>query len=111
MSANERIPAGKLYQGRAFREAELAARALSAEIYILSAGLGLVSQLDDVPAYSLTVANGADNILARLDPPHDKPRPFGGENFRARPTRRPSSTYSSKRRAWCSSPPAVPTFT
>jgi hypothetical protein len=64
--APRRIPARELYQGRAFREAELAARPLAAKLYVLSAGLGLIHADREVPPYSLTVANGVDNILDRL---------------------------------------------
>jgi hypothetical protein len=66
--AKNRIPARKLYQGRAFREAELAAEPIGARVYIISAGLGLIPAELEIPAYSLTVANGADNILARIEP-------------------------------------------
>jgi hypothetical protein len=71
--APRRIPARELYQGRAFREAELAARPLSAKLYVLSAGLGLIAADREVPPYSLTVANGADNILDRLAVPGAAP--------------------------------------
>lgn len=67
-SADNRLPARALYQGRAFREAELAARPLAADIYVISAGLGIVSADCAIPSYSLTVVAGADNILARLEP-------------------------------------------
>lgn len=69
-AARTRIPARQLYQGRAFREVELAARPVAAEVYIISAGLGLVGADDPIPSYSLTVASGPDNILARLEPSH-----------------------------------------
>lgn len=69
-AARTRIPARQLYQGRAFREAELAARPIAAEVYIISAGLGLVRADDPIPAYSLTVASGPDNILSRIEMSH-----------------------------------------
>lgn len=72
--AAKRIPARQLYRGRAFREAEHAARPMAAELYILSAGLGLIPADREVPAYSLTVANGADNILDRIEDPGVAPR-------------------------------------
>lgn len=62
-----RLPARELYQGRAFREAELAAAA-GGKMYVLSAGIGLVPVEVEIPAYSLTVAEGPDNVLARLTP-------------------------------------------
>jgi hypothetical protein len=69
-AARTRIPAWQLYQGRAFREAKLAAQPIAAEVYIISAGLGLVRADDSIPAYSLTVASGPDNILARIETSH-----------------------------------------
>lgn len=70
--AKSRLPAAKLYSGRAFREAERAAAPISARVYVLSAGLGLIPVDLEVPSYSLTVANGVDNILARLEGPEDR---------------------------------------
>lgn len=65
--AEARVPARSLYQGRAFREAKIAARPLAAKVYIISAGLGLIADDHAIPAYSLTVANGSDNILSRFE--------------------------------------------
>lgn len=67
-AAKRRIAARELYQGRAFREAELAATPIGANFYVISAGLGLVSADTQIPPYSLTVANGADNVLSRIQP-------------------------------------------
>jgi hypothetical protein len=64
--APERVPARELYQGRAFREAEIAAAPRGSPMYVLSAGLGLIPVDVEIPSYSLTVAEGADNILRRL---------------------------------------------
>lgn len=72
-SAPRRIPARQLYQGRAFREAELAAGPLAAKLYVLSAGLGLIPADREIPPYSLTVANGADNVLTLLEAPSTGP--------------------------------------
>jgi hypothetical protein len=59
-------PAAELYQGRAFAEAKNIAMELSADLYIASAGLGLISAEDAVPSYSLTVVGeSADNVLRR----------------------------------------------
>jgi hypothetical protein len=68
-SAPSRIPARELYQGRAFREAELAAGPLAARLYVLSAGLGLIAADHEIPPYSMTVASGADNVLALFEAP------------------------------------------
>lgn len=59
--------ASGLYCGRSFREAEVAASMISADLYVASAGLGLVPADVVVPSYSLTVASGArDSILDRV---------------------------------------------
>lgn len=65
--AGKRVPARQLYQGRAFREAELAALPTAGGLYVISAGLGLIPAELEIPPYSLTVANGTDNILSRLE--------------------------------------------
>ena len=56
-----------LYCGRAFREAEAAAKISGGRFMVVSAGLGLVGSDIAVPSYSLTVVPGAgDNILDRI---------------------------------------------
>jgi hypothetical protein len=55
-----------LYQGRAFNEAKAAAKTLSAGLYIISAGLGLINSQRRVPSYNLTVTEkSSDNVLHR----------------------------------------------
>lgn len=51
-----------LYQGRSISECRLASRRLSAGLYVVSAGLGLVSITDLVPNYSLTISEGTGSI-------------------------------------------------
>ena len=63
-----RVPARSLYRGRGFREAETAASPLSAKMYVLSAGMGLIPVDVEIPSYALTVAEGTDNILSKLRP-------------------------------------------
>lgn len=70
-SADGHVPARTLYKGRAFREAEIAAAGLGSSLYVISAGLGLISADRRIPSYSLTVANGEDNVMERLAPPKD----------------------------------------
>ena len=58
--------AGELYQGRAFTEAKAAARSIEADLYIVSAGLGLVHSRREVPSYNLTVTErSSNNVLNR----------------------------------------------
>ena len=62
--------ASELYCGRSFALARGAADALSAPLYIISAGVGLVHADDLIPPYSLTVAPGSpDNVLAKITSP------------------------------------------
>lgn len=57
-----------LYCGRSFFEAVKAAQHAQGDLYIVSAGLGLVSSNDEVPAYNLTVSKGtADCVMAKLE--------------------------------------------
>jgi hypothetical protein len=60
-----RSPAHRVYCGRAVSEALIAARATNANVYFVSAGLGLVKCDDQIPAYSLTVADSGDDAIAR----------------------------------------------
>ena len=56
---------GALYCGRAFREAEAAAADTSGMMFVVSAGVGLVSANAKVPSYSLTIAErSSDNVLS-----------------------------------------------
>lgn len=64
--ALERHTAGGLYAGRSFRHAVTAATRLSAELRIVSAGMGLLAVDTPVPSYSLTISGGSpDSILER----------------------------------------------
>lgn len=58
---------GEVYCGRAYREAIYAAKELSAELAVISAGLGVVRANRRIPAYSLTVSSGnEDTILDKI---------------------------------------------
>lgn len=56
--ASDRVPAEKLYQGRAMREAEAAAKQSRARLVIVSAGVGLVSAETPIPSYEATITIG-----------------------------------------------------
>lgn len=59
--------ARNLYAGRSFVEAIKATDASGAELYVVSAGLGLVRGDDTVPSYSLTVSKGdSDCVMLKL---------------------------------------------
>lgn len=61
-------PAQYLYCGRSFFEAVKAAQTAQAELYIVSAGLGLVHGNDEVPSYNLTISRGnSDCVMTKLD--------------------------------------------
>src|SRR5436190_1107405 len=60
-------PVTDLYAGRGFQEAVLAARRLGAELFVASAGLGLVRESATVPSYACTIlANAHDSIADRV---------------------------------------------
>ena len=65
-AAGPRYVANSLYGGRSFREAELVAESLEAPLYVVSAGLGLTSAEDLVPAYDLTVSGTGPTVLPVL---------------------------------------------
>jgi hypothetical protein len=58
------LPAMQFYAGRAFGLAAEAARLADAKLYVLSAGLGLVSARRHIPVYSLTVAEGHEDSVS-----------------------------------------------
>jgi hypothetical protein len=62
--AKSRTPAEELYAGRGLVEARRAASFIGADLFIVSAGLGLVGCREAVPAYSLTIANGDPDSIA-----------------------------------------------
>lgn len=65
--AGERVEARDLYKGRAFRDARLAAELARADLYVVSAGFGLVEASERLPNYNLTVAEGAGSIRGHLE--------------------------------------------
>lgn len=67
------MPAGDLYAGRSMVLARDVARSLDAQLYIVSAGLGLVSASELVPCYDLTVVGARSPIKAVLGKTHSDP--------------------------------------
>ncbi|WP_348697893.1 DUF6884 domain-containing protein [Duganella fentianensis] len=61
--AKHREPVKTLYQGRAFSEAKRTARAVNAPLFVVSAGHGIVSCDELLPAYDLTATPSTDNPL------------------------------------------------
>lgn len=55
-----------LYVGRSISEASWVAKSLEADLYVISAGVGLVHQHDKVPAYDLTFADPAAPLATAL---------------------------------------------
>lgn len=66
LAAGPRYVASMLYGGRSFREAESVANSLEAPLYVVSAGLGLTSAKELVPAYDLTVSGTGPTVLPVL---------------------------------------------
>ncbi len=62
----ELIPAETLYCGRGFAEAIQASRQINAELWIISAGMGLVHGKDMIPSYNLTTSDTSDNIKKKI---------------------------------------------
>jgi hypothetical protein len=58
--------AQEVYGGRSIADAKEAARLAQAELFIISAGLGLVRGSEQIPAYDLTVTAGEDSIASVL---------------------------------------------
>lgn len=52
-----------LYCGRGFTESLSAAQLATTDLWIISAGLGLVLSNDKIPSYSLTIASGAEDSI------------------------------------------------
>ena len=74
VAAEEKVPAGSLYQGRAFQESMRAARLAETPLYIVSAGLGLITDNTLIPPYSLTISEGdTDSIRDRVEDENLRP--------------------------------------
>ncbi len=59
-----------LYSGRGFSEARKTAQEVNTDLYVISAGLGLVPAGQSIPAYDLTLSTGSeDGIHARIVEP------------------------------------------
>src|SRR6266853_4223936 len=66
-AADKRVAAKELYQGRAHCEAMKAARLAQTPLRVISAGMGLITETDRIPPYSLTISdNQADSISRRV---------------------------------------------
>ncbi len=64
--SNSKVSALETYGGRAFIEAVSAARKLGTELHVVSAGLGLISESQQIPNYSLTISKGNGSIASWL---------------------------------------------
>lgn len=64
-AAEGRVKASDLYCGRAFKEAQESALRLNADLFVVSAGLGVVSVEDAVSPYSLTISSGKPDTIGR----------------------------------------------
>lgn len=64
--APRRTAAGDLYVGRAIAESKYVARSLGADLYVVSAGLGLVRETDLVPNYDLRVGASGGPLKGAL---------------------------------------------
>ena len=62
-SVTQKVAAGNLYQGRSFVEARQAANEIGADLYVISAGHGLVHSNVLLPSYNLSVSANPGNEL------------------------------------------------
>jgi len=58
--------AQNLYGGRSISEAKNAKKVVSGELYVVSAGLGLIHASEKIPAYNLTVSEGTGSLAPLL---------------------------------------------
>jgi hypothetical protein len=61
------ISAGDLYVGRSINDAKAAATVLGAQLFVISAGLGLVSADQSVPGYDLSAGGNSAGLPALLE--------------------------------------------
>lgn len=87
--AEEVIPAKGLYAGRGFSEAVAAAKQAGADLWVVSAGLGLVHENENVPAYDLTLSAGSESSIRHriTDGPFDAALWWSDLGRRKRPKR------------------------
>jgi hypothetical protein len=87
--ANRSTAAKHLYAGRGFAETTLAAERFGADLWVVSAGLGLVHGEEEVPAYDLTLSAGSESSVRQkvADGPFDAPLWWSDIGRRKRPKR------------------------
>ena len=97
--AKYQFVASHLYCGRAVTETLEAGKAVGGEIGFLSAGLGIVLQFQQVPAYSLTASPGyPDSVSARITGPYD-PAAWWCALAKAQRVSRPLAGFIERRRS------------
>lgn len=57
------LTANKMYSGRAFLEAQRAHQMGGGELWIISAGMGLIRAEESIPGYDLTISSGSPNSI------------------------------------------------
>ncbi len=63
--ADTHYEAGSLYVGRPMKDARNAAQQINTSPYIISAGMGLISILDAIPSYNLTVQSKSQGSIQK----------------------------------------------
>lgn len=56
-------PAHQMYSGRGFKESIIAVQGEISNLWIISAGMGLISALTKIPTYNITVVNKTDSSI------------------------------------------------
>lgn len=70
-TATTKVPAENLYSGRGFGEVKKAATAVGADLWVISAGYGLIHKSHLVAAYDLTISPNSPQSLDRLVGDHN----------------------------------------
>ena len=70
-TATTKLSAENLYTGRGFGEIKKAARAVGADVWVISAGYGLIHKSNLVASYDLTISPNSPQSLDRLVVDHD----------------------------------------
>jgi hypothetical protein len=81
------IEAYDRYMGRGFAEAKRATAAMSAKMWVVSAGLGLVPAKRKVPAYSLTITGNSEDCISHRVPNFSSANWWTAINTSKRPIR------------------------
>ena len=96
--ANKPIQVADLYKGRSFSDARTVASSLKGELWVVSAGLGLVKADEAVPHYDLTISTGKGSVQNALQAAQATPSDWWMALTNALGTKEPISTALAKQK-------------